>query len=642
MLQEIRERAQGWVAWAIVILISIPFALWGIQSYLGSGSDPTVASVNGIKITERELTRNVQYTRMQLRERLGSAYNAELFGGAALRERVLNQMIEQRLVLDTAHRIGLRVSDEVIRAAILAEPMFQRNGVFDRASYERVLQLQGLTPNAYEHNLREHLLSNQLERAVQATALITDHELQQSIRWQHQQRELRYVQLQRDDYLPTEPPSESAVRAFYDAHQTAFQTPEQVRLAYIHLSAAELARDTVDEETLRARYAQQQDQFTTPEQRTIRHILLKVPTDADDAQRETIRQELAELRERILEGEDFAEFAAEYSEDTVSAADGGAIGSLERGQLDPAFDQVAFELAVGELSEPVRTRFGYHLIEVTAISGGELSPFEDVRDQLAMDSDASGAEGMFFELAEQLANLAYETPDSLIPAAETLGLEVQVSDWLDRSGQGAEAELAHPRIFAAAFSPDVLERGQNSELLEPESQQLEALVLRVEDHRPSAVKPFDEVREEIVEQLQEQAAAKAALAAAEAMVAQLQQGATWAEIDETLTVQEPGLVERSAHELPPVMLTHAFQLPHPHNGVPRYGAVAAPNGDAFVVAVAAVVDGVVDALDADDQQLERQMLTATMARHETEQLLAAFMAAATIERKLVATSSDDE
>jgi peptidyl-prolyl cis-trans isomerase D len=636
MLQAIKERAQGWVAWAIVILISIPFALWGIQSYLGVGSEPTVAEVNGAEITERQLDRNVQRSRMQLRDRLGAAYNPDLFETGELRAQVLDRMIRDAVLLDASLAMGLRVSDQAVRAAILAEPAFQAGGVFDKGTYERVLRLQGLTPTAYEEQLRRGLLATQLARAVTDTGFATDTELAMATRLLRQQRDIAYVNLPKDAFLPEQEPSQEEIQAYYDANPQRFESPERVRLSYIVLDADALGGDAdLDEATLRAAYDERIDEFQEPERRVVRHILLTVPAAADDAQAQAVKQRLADLKARIDAGEDFGAVARDASDDPVSAAQGGDLGEVARGMMDPAFEQAAFSLAEGVVSEPVRSRFGYHLIEVTAIEGGEPAPFEDVREQLARDLDSGGAETAYFELAEQLANLTYESPDSLIPAAETLELQVQTSDWIERGG--GEGMLGNARVTAAAFSEDVLVRGNNSELIEPDPDRMRAIVLRVDEHEPAAVRPLEAVRDEIVAALREQEAAAAALAAAEDMAGRLRAGealdALLESAPEAATLEEPGKVTRSQADVPRTVLELAFAAPRPGAGAVSYAVGQEPGGDAVVVAVRGVADGDGEGLDPALRDAERRLLARNQAEHGFERILDDLVRRAKIERR---------
>jgi len=635
MLQAIKERAQGWVAWAIVILISIPFALWGIQSYLGVGAEPTVAKVDGTKISERQLDRNVQRARMRLRERLGAAYDPALFETTQLRRQVLEQMIRDAVLLDRSYAMGLRVSDQAVRAAILAEPAFQSDGAFDKGAYERVLRLQGLTPAAYEEQLRQSLLATQLDRAVTRSAFTTDTELAAATRLLRQQRDISYLILPQGGYLPTTPPTAEEIQAYYEANPAQFEAPERVRLAYIILDAEALGSEDITDEALRAAYEQRLEEFTTPQQRAIRHILLTVPADADDAETQAIKARASALKEEIAAGADFAALAAEHSQDPGSAQQGGDLGMVTRGMMDPAFEQAAFELQPGMVSDPVRSRFGYHLIEVTAIEGGEPKPFAEVREQLARELGRGDAEATYFELAEQLANLTYEAPDSLIPAAETLGLEVQTSDWIERGG--GEGILANPRVITAAFSEEVLARGNNSDLIEPDRDQLRAIVLRVDRHEPAAVRPLEAVREEIVAALQAEEASAAALAEAEALLERLRAGAELAAVapegDSVPQPQTPGLVSRNQADVPPKVLELAFSAPRPGAGAISYVAGQQPDGDAVVVAVSAVQDGDPETMEPATRASERRLLARIRGEHGFERVLDDLVARADIERQ---------
>ncbi|NBC48388.1 MAG: peptidylprolyl isomerase [Gammaproteobacteria bacterium] len=637
MLQEIRERAQGWVAWTIVILITIPFAFWGIDSYFGGGAEPVVASVNGTEITERAFNQNVNRARIQLRDRLGDAYDPALFGDGRLREEVLDRMIRETLLLEASSAMGLRTSDQAIRAAILSEPAFQRDGVYSKEQYERVLRLQGLTPAAYEDSLRRQLLITQLPRAIRETAFVTDALTERSASLVQQQRELAYVQIPRAAFEDAvQAPDEAAIQAYYDEHADEFATPEQVKVAYLLLDAAELSEPggEIDEATLRQEYESRLDEFTAPEERRVRHILITVPADAEEAELKEARQRLQAVRERILAGEPFDAVAAEVSQDPGTAESGGELGWIGRGALDPAFEQAVFALEPDSLSEPVRSRFGYHLVEVLDVRGGEPRPFEDVRDELIADLSTGGAEAVFFEQAEQLATLTYESPDSLIPAAEALDLEVQTTDRIDRSG--GEGLFANPRVIQAAFSEDVLERGNNSELLEPDPDGMQALVLRVVEHREPSVRPLDAVRDEIVSRVEAQRAAEAARARAEAIIAQVRSGETLTAAADGLELIEAGQVGRTASDVPPVVLGQAFSMPRPTSDAPvQVASTEGPEGDAFVVSVSEVIDGDPGALSEDELAIESRVLRRALARADVDEVVKSMASHAKIEREPV-------
>lgn len=639
MLQEIRERAQGWVAWAIVILITIPFAFWGIDSYFGGGAEPVVASVNGTEITERAFNQNVNHTRIRLRDQLGDAYDPALFGDARLRQEVLDRMIRETLLLDASQSMGLRTADQAVQAAVLEEPAFQQDGVYSKAQYERVLSLQGLTPAAYEDSLRRQLLVTQLPRAIQETAFATNAMTQRSASLVLQKRSFAYTSIPGSGFeSAVEDPDAAAVESYFDAHADEFATPEQVKIAYLLLDSEGLAapNEEIDEAVLREQYQLRLDEFTAPEERNLRHILLTVPAEAPKAELDDARQRLEAIRQRIVAGESFEDLAAEVSEDPGSATNGGALGWIGRGALDPAFEQAVFELDPGQLSGTVRSRFGYHLAEVIEVRGGEPEPFEAVKDQLISELASGSTEAVYFEQAEQLATLTYESPDSLIPAAEALGLEVQETDWLDRSG--GDDVFANPRVVQAAFSEEVLGLGNNSELLEPDPEGLQALVLRVVEHREPSVRSLDDVRDEIVARLKAERAAEAALAAAEAIAERVRAGEALADAAGEFDTTEVEQAGRATTDVPPEIVGLAFTMLRPGaDGEVMVESTSTGTGDAYVVALSKVIDADPGTLNEAELDLEARVLRRGLASTDVEQVLESMAAQAKIERKPVVT-----
>jgi peptidyl-prolyl cis-trans isomerase D len=340
-----------------------------------------------------------------------------------------------------------------------------------------------------------------------------------------------------------------------------------------------------------------------------------------------------EIRARVEGGEDFAELAKTLSEDPGSAGQGGDLGLIERGLMDPAFDQAAFELEESALSQAVRSQFGYHLIQVTEIEESQAKPFEDVRERLAEEATKRGAEGVFFDWAERLANLSYENPDSLEPAAEALGLELVTSDWVDRDGSGGEGVLANPKVLATAFSDDVLKEGLNSELVEPDRDVLQAVVLRVIEHEEAATKSLDQVREQIVETLRDQRAAEAAMTEAEAIASALESGAALATVAGQHEVTEAGLITRDAPQVPPGVRDLAFTMPRPSGGSPTYGSRSLANGDAAAILVSEVADGSRDDMDETALEQMRRELRQGVGEAYYDQLVADLESRAKIERK---------
>jgi peptidyl-prolyl cis-trans isomerase D len=581
----------------------------------------------------------VQQARIELRERLGAAYDPAAFEEVGLRSEVLNDMIRQTLLLNVSNRIGMRVSDEEVRMQILSEPAFQRDGRFDRDAYDRLLQIQGLSPAQFEGQLRQQLIGNQLLRAVVGSEFVTRGELDQYQRLVGQTRDLAFVQVKVADFQSDDPVREDEIKAHYESNSALYQSPEMVMLDYLVLDVAELAQgEAITDEELRRVYEDDQARFGQPEQRSVRHLLLSVPPGADEAAAGAVLEKIQSIRDRILAGEAFSELAQSESQDPGSANQGGALGTIEQGLMDPVFDLVAFTLPLGELSEPVRTRFGYHLVEVTEIIPPKTKPFEEVKEDLRAEVSRQRAESLFYDLGERLANVAYESPDSLEPAADELGLSIRSSDWIGR--EGGEGILSHPRVVGAAFSDEVLISRANSDLIEPERDVLRAIVLRVADHRVASTRPLDEVRAEIIEALRFERARDKALQTAEALAEQVRQGVSWSEAMPDAEVEAPGAVDRNNPDVPGPVRDVAFTLPVPREGEMSVGTAAFPDGDIAVVQVLAVTDGKLSQAEDSSPMSEASVLAQLMGRQAYEAMLGDMERRAKVERRAIQAQAD--
>jgi peptidyl-prolyl cis-trans isomerase D len=618
MLQAIRDKAQGWIAWAIVILISIPFALWGIQEYLGAGAEPVVASVNDEEITERDLDQRFNTFRQQLRERLGAAYKPEMFDNTRMRAEVLQEMIRGSLLRQVSHDMGLRVGDQLIRSAILGIEAFQVDGHFDKALYERGVRLQGTSEAGFEQRVRQALLSEQLSQAVQNSVFATQREIEELIRLRNQTRDAAYFTLPVADFLSDEEIPADSVESYYQSHQNEFLAPEQVKIEYLLLSAEAIAPTLdVQEEALRGYYEAHLESYGRPEQRRASHILVQVAQDADEATVAAAKEKIASLRQRVEAGEAFADLAKSESQDPGSAAAGGDLGFFGKGIMDPAFESATFALKEGELSEAVRSSFGFHLIRLSEIKSGDVKSFEEARQEVESAYRKAEAERLYFEYAERLADLSYEDPSSLEPAASTLELKIEQSDWLTRDG-GAGV-LSSPKVMAAAFSEDVLLEHNNSEVIELD--QTRSLVLRVVDHQEASLKAMDEVKAEIIETIRQQQAAEKAKAEAEKRLAQLQAGESIEAVAGDYSTKQLSGVKRSERGVPYSLLSDIFSAPRPKDGKPTLGITRLGKGDYAVYALSAVSDGNVKVADEAAKQREIDNLKRLQGRSDFNHLL---------------------
>jgi peptidyl-prolyl cis-trans isomerase D len=591
MLQNIRDKAQGWIAYGIVIMISVPFALWGIQQYLGHGSEPVAAKVNGTEITDRALDNQFQRFRQQLRAQLGAAYRPEMFPEARMRKEVLNRMVSDELVRQVSHDMGLRVSDAQVQATLLGMEGFQKEGRFDEQSFERAVRQQGLTPKGFMQRIRQLMLAQQLSQAVDAGTFVTAREKREYLQLANQKRELTYFVVPAADYLVDGGVSDEQINSYYKTHQSEFVTPERVKLNYIYLDAKSAGSTVeVNDDLLRTYYEDNQDKFGLPEQRRASHILIQVPKGADKATVEAARKKIDALAERLAKGEDFADLAKANSQDPGSAAKGGDLGFFGKGVMDPAFEAATFALKKDEVSKPIRSSFGFHLIKLTGIKSGDVKPFEAVKPEVERAYRKSEGERLYFEMANKLADRSYEDPASLEPAASALNLKVQHSDWVTRDhGEGV---LASPKVLSSAFSDDVLQARNNSELIELNGES--SIVLRVTEHEEASTLPLDKVKDRIVETLRHQNAETQAMAEAEKRLQEIKGGAALQQVAGALEVKGPVTVGRKDRSLPVGLNAALFRSEKPAEGKSTPGMIKLAGGDYAVYELLSVHEGEAD------------------------------------------------
>ncbi|RMD70030.1 MAG: peptidylprolyl isomerase [Gammaproteobacteria bacterium] len=596
MLQSIRERAQGWLAWVIIILISIPFALWGINRYFGGGGEVAIASVNGTDITLRQWQRTYQQQRQRLLAVLGGDVDDEL-----LKQQILDGLIEHLLLLQAAQSMGLAISDVQLAAYIQAQPLFQKDGHFDRQRYEQVLSAQGMTPGMFEQQLYQRLLIQQMRLGITESALLTPSEAERMARLKGQRRTVSLLVVGAKPFLEGLEIQEDAIKRYYETHEDAFTLPEQVQVQYIELSVENLMGQVPppDEATLKRLYEESKADFVVPEARRARHIL--IPIEGDEAKAKALAEELLQ---RLKKGEDFAALAKAYSKDPGSARLGGDLGYFSRGVMDKAFEEAVFSMKKGEI-RLVRTPFGFHIVQVTDIRPPEVKPFEKVKEDLIQRYRRREAERMFLDKAEELANLVYEHPDTLEPAAEALELPIKVSDFF--TPKGGEGIASNPKVVEAAFSRDVLEEGYNSEPIEIAPDHL--LVLRVLEHRPPALQPLVEVHETIEKRLKQEKAAEKARALGEKILERLKSGEDPEAVarDQGLSWEPPMTLGREDTRVHPDLLKTAFRLPKPKDG-PTYGGLSYPSGDYAVIRLEKVEEGSPEDLTDEEREALRRDL----------------------------------
>jgi len=610
MLQTIRDRATGWIAYTIVGFLIVPFALWGVNSYFDGGAALNVAEVNGTEISQQEFQRAYQQQRQRLQNLFGSNFDPAAFDETRLQQQVLQQLVDERLILQAAEEQGLRVGDQQLRQAILSSSAFQQEGVFNGALYRRVLSLQGYSEISFEESLRSSLASEQLQNGIVSSAPVTPQELDQLIRLLSEKRTLQTVKLPFSRYLEQTNVDDAAVEAYFEENKDRFMEPERVQLHYLDISVEQLAETIeVNEDELQALYQEQIENYTQPEERSASHILITASADATLEKLDQARAQANDIYAAIAAGsKTFQQTLEEFQAAEIEGVEVGELGTITPNMLDPAFDSALYALrAVGDISEPVQTPFGFHIIRLDGMTAERVKPFAEVQDDIAKQFRQQQAESRFYDLAQTLTDLSYEHPDSLEPAAQALGLTPQESDWFNR--QGGEGIAAYPEVVTAAFGEDVLERGLNSEPLEVEPNHV--IVMRLKEHQEATPRTLAQVRDDIFEQLRNQQAQQAIEATANELLERAEQGESLSELADAFDaeLQAEQTISRTDTTPDSAIVRAAFDLPTPTDSQPSLGTAVLADGDRALVAVSRVESGKVEEYPEEERQALAQQLT---------------------------------
>lgn len=577
MLLAIREKVQGWVAWAIVLVLIVPFALWGIDQYATGDRTVIVAEVNGDPITGQAFLQLYNSQRMRLRQQFGDMYD-QVVEDETLREQVLESLIESRLVQQWAAQHGMLISDQQLAAVIESADVFYENGRFSQALYQDILSRNALTVAQFETEQRQFLLENQYNLLSAGTGFVMPNELEWLFALQNQRRNLDYIRVDQRVFVDRVEISEEDKRAFYQHNIDDFIDPESITLEYLVFSQENIAQNlSIEEEEVRQFYDMNPGFFILPELRRARHILIR------DADLEKAYEKIAEIEQKIAAGEDFAKLAETYSQDPGSAINGGDLDYFEQGMMVPEFDAVVFEMAVGEVSQAVETDFGVHLIKLESIQQASTQPFDEVKDEVRAQMRLEMAEAEYYQLLEAVNTLAFEQPDSLEPLLAIMDADIKVSAPMTREGF-VEGVLSSARIVETAFSDDVLKSRLNSQAVEVGGNI--AVVLRVKDYQPEFQKDFAEVEEDITRSLTRQATIAKSAALAEELLAQLEQGVEAESlITEGVEWHPVGWIERQGAQVLPDISQAAFRAPKPVDDQPVWTQAQLFSGDTVLIRI---------------------------------------------------------
>lgn len=581
---------QGIIAWTIIIMLIIPFALWGINKYFDGGGPLVAAIVNGEDISVQSYQQAYNNQRGRMREMLGAKYDPAVYDDIA-KKQAIDDLVQREILFQNASDMGMRVSADTVVQTIQSIDEFKADGKFSNELYTRILQSQGESPFGFENRVQHSILTQQLYSAIASSALVTEQEVNTALNLLEQKRSIQYLTLPAANYNDASVASEQSIQSYYDAHKETYMTPEKVSIEYVELNVADLASDKqpTDEE-LHQFYDERKSQFAVAEERRTRHILIAVEEGADKAKVEAARKKADEIKARIDKGEKFEDLAKEFSDDPGSSKLGGDLGYFGRGFMEPAFEDAMFSMKVGEVSEPVLTSFGFHIIKLEDIRSEKSKSFEEVKSDLIRDYQRGIAEREFFARSEKLTNLAYEVPDSLNDAAGAVNIPIKTSELFDRNG-GAAGITKNPKVITAAFSDEVLKQKYNSEPIEIGENHV--VVLRVKDHVERQQQALEQVKEAIRQQLINDAAREKAKTAGEAFVKRLAAGEDAGAIakEAKLEWKTADGLKRTDRSIDGDIVSKTFKMTKPLEGKPVHAGVELTNGDYAIISLAKVESG---------------------------------------------------
>ncbi|WP_277591471.1 SurA N-terminal domain-containing protein [Pseudomonas chlororaphis] len=580
MLQNIRDNSQGWIAKTIIGVIVALMALTGFDAiFQATSTSQDAAKVNGEEITQNELSQAVDMQRRQLMQQLGKDFDASLLDEKLLREAALKGLIDRKLLLQGAENSKFAFSDAALDQVILQTPEFLVDGKFSPERFDQVIRQLGYSRMQFRQMLAQEMLIGQVRAGLAGSGFVTDAQVLAFARLEKQTRDYASLTIKADPAAVKL--TDDEVKAYYDEHAKEFMSPDQVVIDYLELKKASFFDQvSVKDEDLQALY--QKETANLSEQRRAAHILIEVNDKVNEAQ---AKAKIEEIQARLAKGESFEALAKVFSQDPGSANNGGDLGYAGPGVYDPAFEEALYALNKDQVSAPVRTGFGFHLIKLLGVEAPEVPSFASLKDKLTRELKTQQVEQRFVEATKQLEDSSFEASDLAQPAQE-LKLTVHTSAPFGR--EGGEGIAANRAVIQAAFSPEVLDEGANSTAIELDPETV--VVLRAKEHRKPEQLPLESVASSIRTQLAKEHASAAAKAKADALIASLREGKTAlkAPVDgQSWKVSEA--VTRGQEGVEPIVLQTLFRMAKPAaKDKPTFSSVTLPNGSLVVLQLSGV------------------------------------------------------
>ena len=617
MLLKIREKSQGVFSWIILILICVPFMLWGIQNYVGGGTEEPVAKVGNKEFFQQDLNRAYSQFSQNL---AGMNFDEEM-----VKKQALEKLIQDEVLLQYVEGQGLVVTDQTAKKFIQTLEYFQTDGRFDNKQYKALLAGQRMSSAEFVNKIKKALVMEQFQSSIAESSFATEKDINNFFKIQNQTRDVELISIALQNEV--DQPSLEEIEKFYQENKASYLTEEQVSIEYVELSLDDLAKQVEPtEEQLRIYYDEQKDLYTTKERRKISHILFAFTEDTN-SDGEQLQKAIS--AKNSLGTKSFSDVASELSDDKLTAEKGGDLGLFNIGVMEQAFEDAVASLELDEVSEPVKSAFGYHLIKVTELVPGEVKSFEQVKGELTIAFQRVEAETTFYELGEILTELSYENPENLQVASEALGITTVKTAMFGRIPSAEKSIASELAVINAAFSEDVL-KGNNSEPIELGSDKL--VVLRMVEHQPSETKGLEQVKELIVSTLVDIKGREITLAKAEKIKqAVLTDKAIELIADENgLEVQKFSALTRSNGDIDWQLNQAIFKAAKPIDGKSTVIVVPSSTGAQAVVKLLLVTEGTMTESDKAKQDLAENNIAKAFGQSDFNAVLSSLRANADI------------
>ncbi len=605
MMQMIRDKAQGIVAWVLVGIVAFVLCFWGVSGYINTNKSQVLAKVNGREITVAEV--DGVYSRWLNMSSTQPGFDPTQIDEAMIKQQITIGLAQQAATISGLLKDGMAVSDSMIVENIKSKRELQENAQFSMQRYKLLLREAGITEAEFEEIVRDQLLINQLQLAVLSTSFATPQQAERIMQLRDQARDFGYTLIPANKFMKNARISDEAIAEYYNAHKDSFLVPEQVRIEYVELSLNDMLKQVqIDEKKLQEYYQANQQSFVEPKTYHLRHIMLLAPELSDAAKTGSAKKQIDDLYLQLQKGASFTELAKKYSEDKQSARNGGDLGWTSTSDEYPA---AVFALQQkGDFTEPVQSEYGWHIFQLADTKGGQAKSFAAVRDIVVQRYKRDEAQHLFSARGSELANLAFENPTALTVASEQLQLPIKTSDYFTK--QGAAGILASSNVLKATFSNDVLVQNHNSDLVRVSDDSY--VVLRIKDKKPAYVMPLEEARADIVTQLKHNMAKDETKHIGAELLAAIKQSNNphKAASSQNLDWIVKNGVDRDNKDLSREILELVFSMPKPQDGqVFTTRGFSLSNGDYLVVALTKVKNGVVDKSGDSDllEKVTRQM-----------------------------------